>query len=99
MLNPIINYYEGDLPDDLKFYSSIAIDTETTGLDYRNNRLCLVQMCSRDGISYLVKIKKHIIPLNLISILKDNSVKKIFHFARFDLAVLFKSFNIRICNI
>jgi len=99
MINPVINFYVGDLPDTLKFSNSIAIDTETTGLDYRNNRLCLVQFCTNDGMCYLVKIVGNIIPKNIISILENSNILKIFHFARFDLAMFVKTYGIRCSNI
>jgi ribonuclease D len=99
MTNPIINFYVGDLPDTLKLSNSIAIDTETTGLDYRNNRLCLVQFCTSNGICYLVKIVSSIIPKNIISILENSNILKIFHFARFDLAMFVKTYSIRCSNI
>ena len=84
-----IKYYENDLPNNLKFGNIVAIDTETMGLNPLRDRLCLVQISTGNNICHLVKIldlrKK---PKNLINLLKNNKITKIFHFARFDVAVL-----------
>ena len=78
----------------------VAIDTETMGLNPLRDRLCLVQISSGNGICHLVKIldltKK---PKNLIKLLKNNKIQKIFHFARFDVAVLKHTYKINIKNI
>lgn len=95
-----IKYYENDLPEKLYLGQNIAIDTETMGLNPARDRLCLVQLSSGNGICHLVKITNiKNSPKNLIKLLKDNKVKKIFHFARFDVAVLKHSFKINIKNI
>ena len=95
-----IYLYEGDLPKDFKIARSIAIDSETMGLNPKRDKLCLVQLCNGDDICHLVKInvlnKK---PLNLIKILKNNKIEKIFHYARFDVAVFKHNFKINIKNI
>lgn len=86
--------YENDLPDNLDLGDQIAIDTETTGLDLSRDRICLVQISAGDNICHIVKIhsisKKNEKPLcsNLIQLLSNPSVKKIFHYGRFDLAML-----------
>ena len=67
--------------------------------DYRNNRLCLIQFSLKGGLCYLVKIIKGHSPSNIISLLENNNVEKIFHFARFDLAIIFKHLGIRCKNI
>ena len=95
-----IKYYENDLPDNLNLGNIIAIDTETMGLNPYRDRLCLVQLSSGNGVCHLVKIidlKKK--PKNLIALLKNDKITKIFHFARFDVAVLKFSYNINIKNI
>ena len=78
-----IKYYENDLPENLDFGEIVAIDTETMGLNPARDRLCLVQLSSGNGICHLVKIldlrKK---PKNLIKLLKNNRITKIFHYAR-----------------
>ena len=95
-----IKYYENDLPENLDFGEIVAIDTETMGLNPARDRLCLVQLSSGNGICHLVKIldlrKK---PKNLIKLLKNNRVTKIFHYARFDLAILKHTFKLEIKNI
>ena len=95
-----IKYYENDLPETLDLGNIVAIDTETMGLNPARDRLCLIQLSSGNGICHLLKIidlrKK---PKNLIKLLKNNNVTKIFHFARFDLAVLKYTYKINIKNI
>ena len=95
-----IKYYENDLPENLDLGNIVAIDTETMGLNPARDRLCLVQLSSGNGICYLVKIlnlrKK---PINLLKLLNNNKVQKIFHFARFDVAVLKHTYKINIQNI
>jgi ribonuclease D len=81
--------YHDDLPDGLSFGTSVAIDTETMGLNPHRDRLCLVQLSSGDGNAHLVKIGVDAKPSpNLTALLQDTSVTKLFHFARFDIAVL-----------
>ena len=95
-----INLYEGDIPENVKIGNSIAIDSETMGLNPKRDKLCLVQISNGDQICHLIKIdlsnKK---PNNLIKILKNNKIEKIFHYARFDVAVFKYNFNINIKNI
>ena len=95
-----INLYNGDLPDDIKISSSVAFDSETMGLNPKRDKLCLVQISNGDEVCHLVKIdlsdRK---PLNLIKILKNNNIQKIFHYARFDVAVFKHNFKINIKNI
>jgi len=95
-----IKYYENDLPENLDFGEIVAIDTETMGLNPARDRLCLVQLSSGNGICHLVKIldlrKK---PKNLIKLLKNNRITKIFHYARFDVAILKHAFKLEIKNI
>ena len=95
-----IKYYENDLPDNLDLGSIVAIDTETMGLNPARDKLCLVQLSSGNGTCHLVKIidlrKK---PKNLLKLLNNKKVQKIFHFARFDVAVLKHTYDINIKNI
>tara|TARA_B100000029_G_scaffold515978_1_gene625899 strand:- start:1912 stop:2520 length:609 start_codon:yes stop_codon:yes gene_type:complete len=95
-----IKFYNDDIPPNIKLGMSIAIDTETMGLNPMRDKLCLIQLSSGNGDCHLVKIndlKKK--PTNLIKILKNNKVLKIFHFARFDVAILKHTFKINIKNI
>ena len=95
-----INLYNGDLPDDIKISNSVAFDSETMGLNPKRDKLCLVQLSNGDEICHLVKIdliKKK--PKNLMNVLKNNKIQKIFHFARFDITVFKHNFKINIKNI
>ena len=95
-----INFYRGDLPASFKANNIIAFDSETMGLNPKRDKLCLVQISNGDEICHLVKIdlttEK---PLNLINILNNNKIQKIFHYARFDVAVFKHNFKINIKNI
>ncbi|WP_445502753.1 ribonuclease D [Microvirga sp. G4-2] len=86
-------FHRGDLPADYQPGSAIAIDTETLGLNPHRDRLCVVQISKGDGTADVVQILKDgPRPENLIRVLADESVLKIFHYARFDLAALFHAF-------
>lgn len=90
-----ITLHVGDLPADADFGDSVAIDTETLGLVPHRDRLCVVQLSGGDGSAQVVQIPRDgPRPENLIRILADPGVLKIFHFARFDLAVLYRAFGI-----
>jgi ribonuclease D len=88
-----IHHHRGDLPDGLSFGAAVAIDTETMGLNPHRDRLCAVQLSAGDGNAHVVQIMagQRKAP-NLVRLLKDRSITKIFHFARFDLAVLSHTF-------
>ena len=84
-----VKIHKNDLPNNLNLGKIIAIDTETMGLDYKRDPLCLVQISSGNEEVYLVQINRKTFKAdNLKKILEDNDIKKIFQFARFDLAVL-----------
>ncbi len=86
-----MNYlYQGDIPQNIKFANAIAVDTETLGLNNQRDRLCLVQISSGDGNAHLVQLggEYGYHAKNLKALLKNNDLLKIFHYARFDLAVL-----------
>ena len=91
--------YKDDLPKELIFSDVIAIDTETMGLDFKRDRLCLVQISNGDNHAHLVQIEDGKEYPNLYKLLKNNKIKKIFHFARFDLAAIQKHLNIFCENI
>ena len=84
-----IKLYRGDLPADFSAGTSIAIDSETLGLKPARDKLCLVQLSTGDGNAHLVQIDRasNKAP-NLVAILANPEITKIFHFARFDVAVL-----------
>ena len=95
-----INFYKGDLPANFKTNNIIALDSETMGLNPKRDKLCLVQISNGDEVCHLVKIDLSAgKPLNLIKILKNNKIQKIFHYARFDVAVFKHNFKINIKNI
>ena len=95
-----INLYDGDLPENINFSQSVAFDSETMGLNPKRDKLCLVQISNGDELCHLIKIDLSTEkPLNLIKILKNNKIQKIFHYARFDVAVFKYNFKINIKNI
>ena len=95
-----INFYKGDLPASFKASNIIALDSETMGLNPKRDKLCLVQISNGNEVCHLVKIDLSTAkPLNLIKILKNNKIQKIFHYARFDVAVFKYNFKINIKNI
>lgn len=90
-----IRFHRGDLPDGYEAGASVAIDTETLGLNPHRDRLCVVQLSRGDGSADVVQIPKDGgRPTNLIRLLEDPSVLKLFHFARFDVAVLRQAFGV-----
>ena len=90
-----IRLHRGDLPDLSAYKGAVAIDTEAMGLDPNRDRLCVVQLSPGDGTADVVQIpaKAHDAP-NLKRLLADKSILKIFHFARFDLGLLYKTFGV-----
>jgi ribonuclease D len=90
-----IRLHRGDLPDLTAYKGAVAIDTETMGLDPNRDRLCVVQLSPGDGSADVVQIAVgQTRAPNLERLLADPSVVKIFHFARFDLGVLFKTLGV-----
>ena len=90
-----IRLHKGDLPADHNLGSVVAIDTETLGLNPHRDRLCLVQLSKGDGSADLVQIARgQTRAPNLERLLGDAKVTKLFHFARFDLAALYKTFGV-----
>lgn len=85
--------HQHDLPDGLAPGAAVAIDCEAMGLNPHRDRLCLVQVSTGDGTAHLVRIApgQDAAP-NLTRILADPSVEKLFHFGRFDIAALYRSF-------
>ncbi|MCP5366693.1 MAG: ribonuclease D [Hyphomicrobiales bacterium] len=92
--------HRGDLPAGVTFGDSVAVDTETMGLLPARDRLCLVQLSAGDGTAHLVKLAAgdYAAP-NLRAVLADPKVTKIFHFARFDLAVLRHYLGVRVAPV
>jgi len=90
-----IKLHQNDLPDGLDLGSVVAIDTETLGLQPHRDRLCLVQLSAGDGVAHLVRMAQGKIDApNLKRLMRDRKVLKLFHFARFDLAVLRKALGV-----
>ena len=91
-----IYLYQNDLPDGLNLGPVVAIDTETMGLNPARDRLCLVQLSSGDGHAHLVQIAKgQTLAPNLVRMLTDPKVLKLFHFGRFDIAALQAAFGVQ----
>lgn len=100
-----IHLHDGDLPDDFDIGPVVAIDTETMGLNPHRDRLCLVQLSAGDGEAHLVQIKPvsmggrgYDCP-NLKALLSDDSITKLMHFARFDVAVLQHALGITVSSV
>jgi ribonuclease D len=94
-----IRLHRGDLPDLSRYTGAVAIDTETMGLNPDRDRLCLVQLSPGDGSADLVQIPPHPQDAsssapNLKRLLADSRLLKIFHFARFDLGMLYKTLGV-----
>jgi ribonuclease D len=90
-----IRQHRGDLPDISRYSGAVAIDTETMGLSLGRDRLCVVQLSPGDGSADVVQIPPHAVDApNLKRLLTDKSVLKIFHFARFDVAMLAHAFGV-----
>ena len=90
-----IRLHRGDLPDLSRYTDSVAIDTETMGLNPHRDRLCVVQMSNGDGSADVIQIPKdHSDAPNLKALLANPKIIKIFHFARFDLAALTNAFGV-----
>jgi ribonuclease D len=90
-----IRLHRGDLPDLKRYSGAVAIDTETMGLDSHRDRLCVVQLSPGDGSADVVQVPPGRAEApNLKALLADPGRLKIFHFARFDIAMLFNAFGV-----
>lgn len=100
MESALIELHKHDIPAGLKFGSMVAIDTETMGLNPSRDRLCLVQLSAGDGNAHLVQIIPQALGgwgegcPNLRALLADSQVTKLFHYARFDIAALYKALGV-----
>lgn len=90
-----VNLYHNDLPDGLDLGPLVAVDSETLGLNPIRDRLCLVQLSSGDGVCHAVKFdgKDYSAP-NLVRLLGNPNVLKMFHYARFDIAMFMRYLNV-----
>ncbi len=90
-----IRLHHGDLSDLSAYGAVVAIDTETLGLNPHRDRLCVVQLSPGDGSADVVQIPAgKVASPNLVRLLSDPKKLKLFHFARFDLAVLYKTYGV-----
>lgn len=95
-----IQLYKNDLPKDLIIEGDLAIDTEAMGLNNKRDRLCLIQIADSLGNIYIIQIEKGITTApNLNKLLSNAETQKIFHFARFDISVIYQYLGISINNI
>jgi len=105
MPNATIHLHRDDLPPDVVFTGSVAVDTETMGLRPHRDRLCLVQLSAGDGTAHLVQIAPPRLGgrgsdcPNLKRLLSDRSVVKLMHFARFDVGILQHSLGIEVSPV
>jgi len=93
--------HKGDLPADLDFGDCVAVDTETQGLNLQRDRLCVVQLSAGDGNAHLVQLfpEDYDGATNLKALMENPNVTKIFHFARFDVAVMKKHLGVTIAPV
>lgn len=90
-----IRLHRGDLPSLAAYKGAVAIDTETMGLDPRRDRLCVVQLSPGDGSADVVQIAPGQTKApNIAKLLADPAIVKIFHYARFDVAVMANAFGV-----
>jgi ribonuclease D len=95
-----IYLHQNDLPNDITFSNSVAVDSETMGLKIARDRLCLIQLSDGNGDAHLVHfVDKNYRAPNLKNLLNNEEVEKIFHFARFDIAAIKYYLGISINNI
>ncbi len=96
--------HKNDLPDSLIYPKEIAVDSETTGLSLVRDRLCLLQVATSRNECHLIKFEKtdsqkKIVAKNLTKLFENEKIIKVFHYARFDLAVIKKAFGVNCQNI
>ncbi len=86
-----IHHHRGDLPDGLTLGPLVAVDTEAMGLQLLRDALCVVQLSAGDGDAHVVQLDRATYDCpNLIALMGDPAVEKIFHFARFDVAMMMR---------
>lgn len=95
-----VTLHKGDLPDGIDFGSAVAVDTETQGLSLVRDKLCLVQLSAGDGDAHIVQVNRQTFDCpNLKTLLSDPKVEKIFHFGRFDVAMIARDLEIDMAPI
>ena len=88
-----ISIYKDDIPADIDWGDAVAIDSEAMGLNNHRDRLCVVQLSSGDGNAILVQIAAEPAPApNLVALLANTDIVKLFHYGRFDMAILLHTF-------
>ena len=99
-MNLDIKLHKRDLPDEIEFSDKIAIDCEFTGLNIERDRLCLLQISSGENDAHIIKFDKDTYDApNLINILNQENIGKIFHFARADLLFIKKYLGVNVKNV
>lgn len=94
-----ITLHRGDIPADLDFGAAVAVDTETMGLSLVRDRLCVVQLSAGDGTAHVVQLSRDYDCPNLKRLMTDPAVLKIFHFARFDVAMMQRSLGVTVAPL
>tara|TARA_R110000868_G_scaffold6550_3_gene37027 strand:+ start:14836 stop:15450 length:615 start_codon:yes stop_codon:yes gene_type:complete len=95
-----VHYHRGDLPADLDLGPLVAIDTETLGLSLTRDPLCVVQLSSGDGDAHVVQLIRPLYDCpNLKALLANPGVEKIFHFARFDVAMVLQHLGVTLAPV
>ncbi len=91
--------FKDDAPDGVEWGSVVAVDTETLGLIPARDRLCTVQLCTASGQILIVQTKDYTKATNLRALMEDPSICKLFHFARFDVAMIQHHLSCEVRNI
>lgn len=95
-----VTLHKGDLPSGLDFGASVAVDTETQGLSLVRDKLCLVQLSAGDGDAHIVQVNRQTFDCpNLKALIADTAVEKIFHYGRFDVAILSRDLGIDVTPV
>ena len=95
-----VTLHKGDLPSNLDFGSAVAVDTETQGLSLVRDKLCLVQLSAGDGDAHIVQVNRHTFDCpNLKALIADKNVEKIFHYGRFDIAILSRDLGVEVSPV
>ncbi len=95
-----VHLHKNDLPDGIEFGNSVAVDTETQGLSLVRDKLCLVQLSAGDGDAHIVQVNRSTYDCpNLKALMSNPDVEKIFHFARFDVAIMSRDLGIDITPV
>lgn len=95
-----VHLHKNDLPDGIDFGRSVAVDTETQGLSLVRDKLCLVQLSSGDGNAHVVQVNRSTYDCpNLKALMVNPDVEKIFHFARFDVAIMKRDLGVDITPV